>query len=489
MPEDNVPVPMDAAEIDGTQDAQDTEDTEDTNAAAAHRAASADGHAGLGLDSQTGVEIDRELAPMVEPLVAAAGPEEPPGRDAVWPAYAAILVCLAVAAMLASARIVSAVERQPQSPLREPLLAVGTWLHQVSSAVYLDRPYDALDRAFHPPDDGFVSAADLVDPEAGPVPLAAATRRPTAAGTPRTPVRPTRGTARPSGTGSAKARPVAPPQATRRRPTSPPKRIALPPGERPPPPPAEAGRVVSLEAPLKLLVAGDSMAQPVAYELQRTGADSGLMTVDLDYKLSSGVSRPDFFDWPTRIAELAARGQYDALVFNVGGNDTQSLWTEDGWIAPGSREWQIGYAQRAGAIMDSFRGKGITVYWIGLPVLRDEDKNVLAKAINAAVAAQAARRLWVRYVDTWPLFVDAKGGYNAYLPDATGEQVLVRQTDGVHLTREGTRWVTDRLSPVLASDWHFPPPPSPTPSPTATSPATATPDATSPLTEEDEREG
>jgi hypothetical protein len=390
----------------------------------------------------------------------------PPARDAVWPVYGALLLSLAVGAALGSARVVTATERQPEGPVRSLLVAVGAGLHRSAAAVGLDRPYALIAAAVHPPEEGFRPVEAFGRPVA---PRRSPTRRagrPPAGATPN--ARPTRPGAAPAQT----ARPLA---------TRPQGMRDLPPGERPPPPP-RAPRPVTVAQPLRLHVAGDSFAQPLAYEIQTQAGQTGLVTADLDFKLGSGVCRSDFFDWTARTAEAAASQAYDVLVFNVGGNDAQSFWTGDGWIAPGKPEWHVAYGQRAGAIMDNFRGPGVRVYWVGIPVLRDEEKSGWVKRLNAAVAAQAARRPWVRFVDTWPMFLDGAGAYNAYLPDPTGEETLVRQQDGVHLTREGTRWVAGALVQALRRDWALvdPTPTATARPPTATRPATTAPTTPAP---------
>ncbi len=215
-------------------------------------------------------------------------------------------------------------------------------------------------------------------------------------------------------------------------------------------------RLVSVLAPLRVHVAGDSFAEPVAVDLQRFGAATGRMAVDLDFQLGSGVSRSDYFDWPARLAVTQSSEQPEVLVFNAGGNDPQPIWTPDGWIEMGTPEWQREYARRAAAIMDAFRGRGVRVYWIGLPVLRDVENNQVARLINTAVLAEATRRPWVRFIDIWPLFVDEAGQYADYLLGPDGAFTLARQEDGVHLSREGSRWVSDRLYDALRADWGLP---------------------------------
>jgi hypothetical protein len=68
----------------------------------------------------------------------------------------------------------------------------------------------------------------------------------------------------------------------------------------------------------------------------------------------------------------------------------------------------------------------------------DERMNIL----NVIYAEQAQSRPWVRFLDSRSVLSTDGGGYQAYLPDGSGEDELARNADGIHLTRFGG----DRLS-------------------------------------------
>jgi hypothetical protein len=66
---------------------------------------------------------------------------------------------------------------------------------------------------------------------------------------------------------------------------------------------------------------------------------------------------------------------------------------------------------------------------------------------------EAAKRPWVRFVDTYPLFADESGGYADYLPTGDGTLVLMRQGDGIHWSRAGGDRVADAVLTALRADW------------------------------------
>ncbi len=72
----------------------------------------------------------------------------------------------------------------------------------------------------------------------------------------------------------------------------------------------------------------------------------------------TGLARPDNFDWPTRLAELARDFPPQVLVLSLGSNDAQDLVDATGkLVAPLSdpEAWEAEYAARLAASFDAFR--------------------------------------------------------------------------------------------------------------------------------------
>lgn len=214
-------------------------------------------------------------------------------------------------------------------------------------------------------------------------------------------------------------------------------------------------RAVTPENPLRVYLMGDSFVSWVGYDLQRYGGETGLLTASIDAQISSGLALPQFYNWPMRLAQVMTEEPVpEAVVVFMGANDDKPVVAADGSLAQlPSDEWVDEYSQRAGTVMDLAHQGGARVYWVGMPVMRDPRRHEAADRLNAAVARAAQGRPWVRVIDTWVLFANEGGAYDAYRPDPSGEQVQVRQADGVHLTQIGTRWVSDKLYAALVEDW------------------------------------
>ena len=61
-----------------------------------------------------------------------------------------------------------------------------------------------------------------------------------------------------------------------------------------------------------------------------------MVDVTLDYKVSTGLARPDFFDWPARFAEEIPNVNPGIVVVTFGGNDAQGLTDKSGTFIVGT---------------------------------------------------------------------------------------------------------------------------------------------------------
>jgi hypothetical protein len=200
-------------------------------------------------------------------------------------------------------------------------------------------------------------------------------------------------------------------------------------------------------APLRLWVGGDSMAQVFGESVQRMAIDRGDVAATLDYRISTGLSRPDYFDWPLHLQNDVLASHPEVVVITFGANDSQSLSIDGNVYSPSDPEWLAEYRRRVAAAMDELRGDGRLVIWVGQPVMRDGGFSARMAALDEIYASEAQSRPWVKFIDTRQLFADASGNYSAYLAGPDGQPVLMRQQDGIHLSRGGG----DRLAAAVFS--------------------------------------
>jgi hypothetical protein len=330
-----------------------------------------------------------------------------PVRRAVVVALAALLI----AALLDAEGLERTARSQPFG-----------WRHDVATAVV--RPVVAVSRALHltAPRAWLLDVLDRPggEPDASPPPTSSTTST-TGTTTPGT----TGSTSGPSSTSSTSTSTTVP---LRRGPTA--------------------------SDPLRLLIVGDSMTEAFGPELDEAAVATGVVTVARLLRYSSGLTRPDFFDWPAQLASLLAEHDPEAVVVMMGANDAQGIRTPSGTADFGTDAWIAEYRSRVASVMTMLDDGERTVYWIGLPVMRSGSFDDRMALISGIYEEEAANHRGVRFVGTRELFSDG-GGYAAYLPGADGQPVLVRRDDGIHLTSAGGQRLAAAVLAVIEEDWEL----------------------------------
>jgi hypothetical protein len=189
--------------------------------------------------------------------------------------------------------------------------------------------------------------------------------------------------------------------------------------------------------PLRLWIGGDSMAQDFGAAMERIAEGRGTFTATLDYRISTGLTRPDYFNWPVHLRDDVLPTDPEIVVIIFGANDAQPMELDGTVRQVRDPEWQAEYRRRVGTTMDQLRAEGRRTIWVGQPRMRSADFDQRMQILDGIYASEAKTRPWIRFVDSRPVLSGEDGGYAAYLPDAGGQPELARQGDGIHLSRFG----------------------------------------------------
>ncbi len=317
-----------------------------------------------------------------------------PGR-----VFGVILAGFAIAVLMNAPHLKAGAEKMPFGSERDFWLTIWSPLATVSETLWLDKPRDMLDDALGRGDGGPVFELPA-SPDATPTP------------TPRPGETPS-----PTPTGTTEPTPTATPSPT-------------------PEPPSV--RQPTASDPLRIWIGGDSMSKVLGEAFVRQASESGVMAATQESQLSSGLTRPDFFDWPGRFNDLTTNSNFEVYVVMFGANDSQGIQTPDGDIFQTDEEgWAAEYRRRVAGVMDLLQGEDRIVFWIGQPIMRDSGFSARMARLNDIYIEEAASRPWIRFIDMWPLFSTASGDYDAYIADDDGEIKLMRHPDGIHFIREG----------------------------------------------------
>ena len=213
----------------------------------------------------------------------------------------------------------------------------------------------------------------------------------------------------------------------------PPPRKPRRPHRAPPPPPKP---VFTAAHPLRVWVAGDSLAQIPGEALERVGG--AIDVVGLESRLATGLARPDLYNWFSRIPQAVKQLRPRLVVFSFGADDAHGFMTgvpAGRTLGPlGSSSWDAEYLRRADGVTRELIAQGIYVVWLGLPIPDGPGFRKSFPILNTVIGHVV--RMHPRsaaYVDTWHLLDDAHGRYTAYLR-VHGTLTMMRLPDGVHYT-------------------------------------------------------
>jgi uncharacterized protein len=220
----------------------------------------------------------------------------------------------------------------------------------------------------------------------------------------------------------------------------------------PPTEPEETGPPTG-DNPAEVLIVGDSDAGTFAPYLERLLDETGVVDVELDYVVSSGLARPDFHDWPAHLRDTLASSDPEIVIVTFGGNDAQGL-TEPCPNGAGScgvnvvvaqateanaAEWTAEYASRVAGVMDLIgEDPERRVIWVGIPNAQDPAFTARLEIQDQAVRTALADYPDAVFVDTWEIFDGRNGNIAELVVDPRdGKAKPVRQSDGFHLNVDG----------------------------------------------------
>lgn len=203
-------------------------------------------------------------------------------------------------------------------------------------------------------------------------------------------------------------------------------------------------------------IIGDSLATTPGESLLNKLSVDSFDVYGLDSRVSTGFSRPDFFNWASNIQDFVMSRKPKTIIISIGANDDQSIFIDGNNIGPfASNEWKDAYLRRLNATLDFTQAYDIHVFWVEIPPVRDPVRNDRYKTINDLTRdAINAHPAYATLVETKAAFSDANGNYSDSLP-INGVETLLRAPDGIHFTRAGGNLVADLIIGKLHEFYKF----------------------------------
>jgi len=208
------------------------------------------------------------------------------------------------------------------------------------------------------------------------------------------------------------------------------------------------------KAPFRMLIVGDSFVAAgggLGDPLERVLLNYKDTVVTRQGKVSSGLSRQDYFNWPELTAKLIGQHNPNVAIMMFGANDNIPVIAADGTLLAGwgSAKWDDQYRKRIDQMLDIFTTAKTEIFVIGVPVMKNTKLAATMKHINSLYEEEVKKYPNAHYISTWDLLSDKNGNYTDSLLDKNGNKRLIRTSDGVHLQYFAGYYVADAVAAVM----------------------------------------
>ena len=208
---------------------------------------------------------------------------------------------------------------------------------------------------------------------------------------------------------------------------------------------------------MHLYIAGDSMMGLPGMALVNLSNKTKLIKPLLDYHISTGLVRPDFFNWPAQLQQQVRsfdpgrRGRDVRRQRQPGGPDRRRARSTSSAATAGRRST----ASACEDTIDLLFGEGVRrIYWIGQPVMPSASFNGQIRLMNDIYSQRGGQKTPGCSTSTpTSCFSNGSGQYSQYLPDASGEMQQVREQDGEHLTYAGGLRIAQAVIATIKDEW------------------------------------
>jgi hypothetical protein len=188
-----------------------------------------------------------------------------------------------------------------------------------------------------------------------------------------------------------------------------------------------------------VVVIGDTIADQLAAGLAEAFfSERPEVAIIKKTRSSSGLVRSDYYNWITEAGNIVANERATAFVVALGSNDRQPLRDETGAHEIRSDRWRDLYIKRVDDLLAKLKEKNTPVYLVGMPAMSSPRLSNDMQYLNE-IFRERALKAGVRFVDVWDGFVDQQGQFISSGPALDGQTRRLRNSDGVHFTRFGSR--------------------------------------------------
>lgn len=202
----------------------------------------------------------------------------------------------------------------------------------------------------------------------------------------------------------------------------------------------------------RVLIIGDSMMmEGLGPTLQNRLRKRDNLEVHREGKYSSGLSRPDFYNWFENLPAMLETYQPDLLIMSLGANDTQDIVIDKKRYFIDTKAWAEIYLQRSKEFIALADNGKRQILWISLPVMGKEPYFTRTKLISKLQAEASKTVAGARFINIEHLLT-ANGKYTTFYTGKNKQSIRLRSKDLIHVSNEGGEILTDYVLPAVEKD-------------------------------------
>lgn len=192
-------------------------------------------------------------------------------------------------------------------------------------------------------------------------------------------------------------------------------------------------------SPLRVLIVGDSVGTDLGqYALVDQLGSTQVVSATLDGHISTGLTRPDYFNWPAELENDLAHFHPQLTIICIGANDAQNTIVNGQVLVYGTQAWDNMYSSRVGAFISEATSAGSRVFWVGMPPMASSQLNAQMQHLDYLYATQVRRHKGATYLSSVPSLGGPGGSYTAF-KTVDGSYEELRTDDGIHLQAAGAQ--------------------------------------------------
>lgn len=202
--------------------------------------------------------------------------------------------------------------------------------------------------------------------------------------------------------------------------------------------PAAPVMVEKLADARRVLVVGDFVASGIGDGLTEAFLQMPGVAIEARTNGSSGLVRQDYYNWNQQLPALIDEIKPAVVVLSLGANDRQMMTIDGTKEKFRSEAWTAEYTRRVTKLANDIRGKDVPLLWVGMPAFPTASMTADMSAFNT-IYRNAVEKAGGTFIDIWDGFVDEDGKFVVTGSDINGQQVRLRGSDGVSMTKAGKR--------------------------------------------------